>query len=61
MPNAAHERHYALRSTQYKVGGMMPVKSVLEAIRDGQAELAATRMREHLTGVRTVVEQRLRA
>jgi GntR family transcriptional repressor for pyruvate dehydrogenase complex len=36
-------------------------RAVLEAIRDGQAELAATRMREHLTGVRTVVEQRLRA
>lgn len=36
-------------------------RAVLEAIRDGKAELAATRMREHLTGVRTVVEQRLRA
>src|ERR671910_546169 len=35
-------------------------RAVLEAIRDGQAELAATRMREHLTGVRTVVEERLR-
>jgi GntR family transcriptional regulator, transcriptional repressor for pyruvate dehydrogenase complex len=35
-------------------------RAVLEAIRDGRAELAATRMREHLTGVRTVVEERLR-
>ena len=35
-------------------------RAVLEAIRGGRAELAATRMREHLTGVRTVVEERLR-
>jgi GntR family transcriptional repressor for pyruvate dehydrogenase complex len=35
-------------------------RAVLEAIRAGDAELAATRMREHLTGVRTVVEERLR-
>lgn len=35
-------------------------RGVLEAIRAGDAELAASRMREHLTGVRTVVEERLR-
>lgn len=34
--------------------------SVLEAIRKGSPDLAARRMREHLTGVRTVVEERLR-
>jgi GntR family transcriptional repressor for pyruvate dehydrogenase complex len=34
-------------------------RTVLTAIRGGRPDLAAEQMREHLTGVRTVVEQRL--
>jgi GntR family transcriptional repressor for pyruvate dehydrogenase complex len=34
--------------------------AVLEAIRKGSPDLAARRMRAHLMGVRTVVEERLR-
>ncbi|ADB50922.1 FadR/GntR family transcriptional regulator [Conexibacter woesei] len=36
-------------------------RAVLTAIRGGRPDLAAEQMREHLTGVRTVVEERLRA
>lgn len=36
-------------------------RAVLTAIRGGRPDLAAEQMREHLTGVRTVVEARLRA
>lgn len=35
-------------------------RAVLEAIRQGRPDLAAEQMREHLAGVRTVVEERLR-
>jgi GntR family transcriptional repressor for pyruvate dehydrogenase complex len=35
-------------------------RAVLEAMREGRPDLAGERMREHLTGVRSVVEQRLR-
>lgn len=36
-------------------------RAVFEAIRDGRADLAAKLMREHLTGVRAVMEERLRS
>jgi GntR family transcriptional regulator, transcriptional repressor for pyruvate dehydrogenase complex len=35
-------------------------RAVFEAIREGRPDLAAERMREHLAGVRDVVEERLR-
>jgi GntR family transcriptional repressor for pyruvate dehydrogenase complex len=35
-------------------------RAVFEAIREGRPDLAAERMREHLAGVRAVVEERLR-
>jgi GntR family transcriptional repressor for pyruvate dehydrogenase complex len=35
-------------------------RAVFQAIRDGRADLAAKLMREHLTGVRAVMEERLR-